>query len=222
VAPLSLESARAVVDLGAVLLLATALGSLLTRRIESAIRLLVAQGVLLAAASAAVALSTGKPHAYAALGITLAVKVVAVPLLLLFALREARDTHELSLVVARAPALVIGVALVLVAYYAAGGLLKPEGFVTRNALPTALSMLLLGLFSMLTRKQALSQVAGLVAMENGIYLAAIVATQGLPLAAELGAAVDLLTGVLVMGLVSRQIHRAFDTGNVDRLRALRG
>ena len=75
---------------------------------------------------------------------------------------------------------------------------------------------------MLIRKKALSQIIGIVSMENGLYLMAVVATHGLPLAVELGVAIDLVTGVLVMGLFARQIHRTFDTINTDRLRALRG
>ena len=59
-------------------------------------------------------------------------------------------------------------------------------------------------------------------MENGLYLMAVVATQGLPLAVELGVAIDLAVGVLVMGIFARQIHRTFDTINTDHLRTLRG
>jgi hydrogenase-4 component E len=83
-------------------------------------------------------------------------------------------------------------------------------------------MVLLGLFTMTIRKKALVQVVGLVMMENGIYLAALVVTRGLPLAVELGVAVDILVGVLVMWLVIRQIERAFATIDTDHLRALRG
>jgi hydrogenase-4 membrane subunit HyfE len=113
-------------------------------------------------------------------------------------------------------------ALVLIAYYVVGPLHASDDSLTRNALPAALSMLLIGLFTMLIRKQALSQVIGIVAMENGLYLMAVVATRGLPLAVELGLAVDLAVGVLVMGILVRRIHRAFGTINTDHLRTLRG
>jgi hydrogenase-4 component E len=58
--------------------------------------------------------------------------------------------------------------------------------------------------------------------ENGIYLAAIAITRGLPLAVELGVGVDILVGVLVMGLVVRQLDLAFASIHTDRLKALRG
>jgi hydrogenase-4 component E len=210
------------IDTLALLLLATAVGSTLTRRIESGIRLLAAQGLLLAAASAAVALAVGEPHAYFAVALTLVVKVLAVPALLLRALREVRIKHEVELVIPRPLGLIVALALVFVAYSAAGSVLALPGLAARNALPSALAMLMVGLFTMLVRKQALSQVIGLVAMENGLYLAAVVATRGLPLAVELAVALDVLVGVLVSVLVVRQIHRQFDTTNTDRLTALRG
>lgn len=86
------QAARGLLDTLALLLLATALGSVLVRRLEHSIRLLAAQGVLLAAAAAVVALATGTTHALIAAALTLAVKVVVVPGILLFAQREVRVT----------------------------------------------------------------------------------------------------------------------------------
>lgn len=219
---LDVGTAQILLDGLALLLLATALGSVTLRRLESSIRLLALQGVLLATAAAVVALTTNTVHAYLAVAITLAVKVLVVPGVLLYALREVRVQREVEMVLPQRQAFLVAIGLVLVAYYAVGPLRPLDGFLTRNALPAALSMLLIGLFTMLIRKKALSQIAGIVAMENGIYLVAVVATRGLPLAVELGVAVDLAVGVLVMGIVVRQIHRAFDTINIDHLRTLRG
>ena len=79
-----------------------------------------------------------------------------------------------------------------------------------------------GLGLMIVRKKALSQIAGLIIMENGVYLAALVATLGLPIAVELGVFFDLLVGVLLLGVFAYRINQTFDTINTDRLRALRG
>ncbi|MHB1131773.1 MAG: NADH-quinone oxidoreductase subunit K [Chloroflexota bacterium] len=215
-------TARGILDTLALLLLATALGSVLLRRLESSIWLLAVQGVLLAAAAAVVALAAGTLHAYFAVLITIVVKVLVVPGVLLLALREVRNKREVETVLPQRPAFLVAVGLVLIAYYAVEPLRGLDGFLTRNALPTAMSMLLIGLLTMLIRKKALSQIVGIVAMENGLYLVAVVATQGLPLAVELGVAVDLAVGVLVMGIFVRRIHRAFDTINTDHLRTLRG
>jgi hydrogenase-4 component E len=82
--------------------------------------------------------------------------------------------------------------------------------------------MLIGLGLMIARRKALSQVAGLITMENGVYLAALVATYGLPLAVELGVFFDLLVGVLLLGVFTYRINQTFDTINTDRLRALKG
>jgi hydrogenase-4 membrane subunit HyfE len=219
---LEMETARAVLDTLAVLLLVTAVASLLVHQLDTAIYLLAGQGLLLAGEAATVALASGTGHGYAAVALTVAAKVLIVPGVLLFVLSEVRLKREVELVLPRRFTLLLGIALVLVAYYVTEPLALPAAFVTRNALPTAVSLLLLGLFLMLIRKKTLSQVLGLVIMENGLYLLAVLATQGLPLAVELGVTIDLIVGVLVMGLVSRQIHRTFDTINTDQLRTLRG
>jgi hydrogenase-4 component E len=219
---LDIATARGVVDTLALLLLATALASVVARRLDSAVYLLAAQGLLLAAVAAVVALTTGSSHGYVAVVLTILAKVLAVPGILVFVLREVRRKQEVESVLPQRFVFLLAIGLVLVAYYVAGPITTLDGLVTRNALPTAVSLLLIGLFIMLIRKKTLSQILGLVVMENGLYLLAVLATQGLPLAVELGVTVDVVVGVLVMGLVSRHIHRAFDTIDTDQLRTLRG
>jgi hydrogenase-4 component E len=82
--------------------------------------------------------------------------------------------------------------------------------------------MLIGLFLMIGRRKALSQVIGLITMENGVYLAALVATYGLPLAVELGIFFDLLIGTLLMGVFVSRISDSFESIDIDRLRSLRG
>jgi hydrogenase-4 membrane subunit HyfE len=219
---MSMDAARALLDTLVLLLLAIAVVSLLVHQLDSAIYLLAGQGLLLAGVAATVALAGGTGHGYAAVLLTILAKVLIVPGVLFWILREVQHKREVEVVLPQRYALVLGIALVLVAYSVTGPIVLPGGLVTRNALPSAVSLMLLGLFLMLIRKKTLSQILGLVMMENGLYLLAVLATQGLPLAVELGVTIDLVVGVLVMGLVSRHIHRAFNTINTDQLRTLRG
>ena len=78
------------------------------------------QGVLLAAAAAVVALTTGTVHAYLAVALTVVVKVLVVPGILLFALREVRIKREVETVISQRQAFLLAVGLVLVAYYVVG------------------------------------------------------------------------------------------------------
>jgi hydrogenase-4 membrane subunit HyfE len=217
-----MDAARALLDTLVLLLLAIAVVSLLVHQLDSAIYLLAGQGLLLAGVAATVALTGGTGHGYVAVLLTILAKVLVVPGVLFWILHEVQRKREVEMVLPQRYALMLGIALVLVAYFVTGPILLPGGLVTRNALPSAVSLMLLGLFLMLIRKKTLSQILGLVMMENGLYLLAVLATQGLPLAVELGVTIDLVVGVLVMGLVSRHIHRAFNTINTDQLRTLRG
>ncbi len=203
-------------------LLAVVLASVLVYRLDTAIGLLAVQGGLLAAGAATVALASGSLHADVAFVLTLAVKAIAVPGMLLWVLRRAPGHLESEPVTSRKLAFPLAIGLILFAYFIAGPLVLPGSYLTSNTLPAAVSVLLLGFFTMLLRRKALSQIVALITMENGLYLAAVVATGGLPLAVEMGIALDVLVAVAVMGLVSRNLARTFPSLNVDLLRALRG
>lgn len=226
--PVDAGALRSALDVISLLLLATGLGSTLLLRTHAFVRLLALQGVLLAAAAGAVALSEPTLHTYVAAAITGLVKAVAVPLALRLALHRVGRVGGSEIVLSRKLAFVLAVALILLAFYVTGPIARSVGDLTPNALPAAVSLILLGMLTMATRRKALAQVAGLVMLENGLYLAALVVTRGLPLAVELGVAVDVLVGVLVMGLVVQQIERTFasrDTDasmDTDRLTILRG
>jgi hydrogenase-4 component E len=217
-----LSGLASTVDALAVALLATGLISVLARRLETAIWLLVAQGVLLAGTAGTIGVATGAPHVYAAAALTVAIKVVVIPAILFRVLRAVRIRREVELALSTRAALLIAMAGVLVAYRAVGALALPGAVPSQHALPVSVSLMLIGLGLMIGRKKALSQIAGLIIMENGVYLAALVATFGLPLAVELGVFFDLLIGVLLLGVFAYRINQTFDTLNTDRLQALRG
>lgn len=220
---ISHEQARALIDLAAVGLISLAVVGVLVRRLESAVWLLALQGVMLGLAAGATALAEGHWEAWAAFGVALTIKAAFIPAILLRVLQRITVRREVELVLSIKLALPVAFGLVLVAYRVALPFRTDDldGFLTPNAIPAALALLLLGLFTMVTRKKALSQVIGLVTMENGLYLGSIAATRGLPLAAEMGVAMDVLTGVALMALIIHEINVQFTTINTDRLRSLR-
>ena len=219
---LDLAIARDVIDALALGLIATGLVSTLVHRFSSFITLVAIQGLLLSGCATAVALASGETHAYLALAVTFVVKVLGVPAILMLALQRVRQRREVEPVISHKLAFVVAIGLTLLAYLVAGPIARAGSQAAPNALPAAVTLLLLGLFTMAIRGAALTQVVGLVMAENGIYLAAVAVTRGLPLAVELGVGVDILVGVLVMGLVARQIDLTFASTSTERLRALRG
>jgi hydrogenase-4 component E len=221
---LSAENAGNVINGAALALVGLALLGTLVRRLNSAIVLLAVQGVLLGVAAVSAALAEMVWRAWAAFAVAVAVKAVLVPVILQHVLRRMAVRRDAEVVIPVKIAFPLAAALVPVAFYAVEPVADQSlgAFDAPDALPAALALLLLGLFTMVARKKALTQVIGLVTMENGLYLAAVAATRGLPFAVEFGVAMDVLTGVAIMGLVIHEINRLLGSTDIDRLQALRG
>jgi hydrogenase-4 component E len=118
--------------------------------------------------------------------------------------------------------ILIAVGLVLVAYQVAGVIPLPGPLPSRHAIPTALALMLVGMFLMIVRRKALSQVIALVTIENGIALAALAATDGMPIAVELGLSFDILIAVTLMGIIVGRIRATMGgSTNVDLQNVLR-
>ena len=86
----------------------------------------------------------------------------------------------------------------------------------------SVALMLSGMWLMITHRLALMQVLGVLVLENGIFLAALATTFGMPLVIEAGVTFDLLIGVLLMGLLAFRIRDTFEHLDVSRLRRLRG
>ena len=81
--------------------------------------------------------------------------------------------------------------------------------------------MLLSFLMMITRRQAVTQVIGFLAMENGLFFAATSATYGMPMVVELGIALDVLVGAVIIGIFFFHIREAFDSLDLTHLERLR-
>jgi len=158
---------------------------------------------------------------YIAAVLTLAVKGVVIPLVLLRVLQRLErrvDPHPILL-----PEMAVAVSLGLMVLARA---VTPVALFGAAAFASLLTVgtgiVLTGLLMMITRRQVIAQVEGLVVMENGIYLAVLGATRGMPFAVELGVLFDLLVAVLILSSLTFRIGTTLDSLNTDRLRGLRG
>lgn len=214
--------ATQVVDALAIALLAAALVSVTMRGLVAGVWLLVAQSVLLSLVAATIAVASGVAHMWAAAGLTLAVRAVAVPAVLLLVLQRVALRRETRPMLSTRVALLVAVGLTLIAFSAAGRLQLSDAFPAQRAVPVSLSLTFIGLLLMATRRKAVSQLIGLITIENGIFLAGLIATLGLPLFVEIGIFFDLLVAVGVTAVLTMRINEHFDTMNTDELRRLRG
>lgn len=191
------------------------------RRIESCVKAYTLNSWLLAALICVIALMKAEVHLYAASGITVLSKGILIPLFLGRIIRKMRVTHEVEPYISNAVSLSISGALVAVVYTALRDAIFIEGF-SRNALQISIAVILIGLFIMITRRKAVTQVIGLLFMENGLFLAGFSLTSGMPTVIELGVLFDVLMGVIILGIFAVQIRRTFASADLDQLNTLKG
>jgi hydrogenase-4 component E len=117
--------------------------------------------------------------------------------------------------------LVLCAFLVILAYVITRPLVLVSTMSTRGGLPLAMGLIFVGLFTVVTRKKALTQILGFLVMENGVVLLAALATFGIPLIVELGVFLDVLMGFLVMQVFVYHIHDTFESIDIDQLTELK-
>jgi hydrogenase-4 component E len=194
------------------------------RWIVTNIRIFAAQSFLLAAIAGIVAFFNHAPHIYAAAVLTLLVKAILVPIGLERLVARVGIRQEIEPILNVPMSVVISGGLTLVGYVVAESFNRPEEthVLGHNVLAVAISLFLIGFFMMVNRRKALSQVLALLSLENGLFLAAISLTYGMPLVVELGVLFDVLVAVMVLGILVYRIRESFDSMDVSRLRRLRG
>jgi hydrogenase-4 component E len=205
------------------LFLLTALGVVGTRQVLASLRLFVLQSLLLTASAILLGIALASPHLLVVAAITIATKTFLIPWLLRHTVSaEVYRTREIERVLNVPASLLVAALLVVVAYAVASPLVDavPLPF-TRINLPLGLAAMFLGTFTVVVRREAVPQLLGLLALENGVFFAGISIVPNLPVIAELAAAVDVPVVALVVGLLTRRIHQRLGTTAVGRLAALR-
>ena len=193
-----------------------------TRSIGRAIWLVGAQAILLAVAAFGVGVATNSPHLLIGSVFTVAVRGVAVPLILGRALRRSPVRVERNPFINPRLSLILAIAIVFAASIAMDNAALGGPLDAPRALPAAVAEVLTGLLIAMTRRKSLSIVVGLLVFENGLALAAFSLTYGMPLVVELGAAFDLLMVIVVVGVYARRMLTVFGSLSTDELRNLRG
>jgi hydrogenase-4 component E len=215
------------VTLMAALVLVLQIAMVGQRWIVTNIRLFAVQSFLLAAIAGTIAWFNHAPHIYIAAVLTLLVKVILAPAVLERLVERVGIRKEIEPLINAPLSIMISGGLTLVGYTVAESFNRPEeaaGYRTlgHNALAVAISLFLIGFFMMINRRKALTQVLALLSLENGLFLAAISLTYGMPLIVELGISFDVLVAVMVLGILVYRIRETFESMDVSKLRRLRG
>jgi hydrogenase-4 component E len=209
------------INLTAALLLLIAFAMLAQRRILSLIYLYAWQGAVLAANSAIVAYSTGQSHLYYSVVLTVALKVFLLPWILHRLIVRLNVRWDVETLINIPTTMFVGIVLVVFAFNLALPIAELAGTVTRSTLGIAIAVVLISFLMMITRRKAVPQVIGFLALENGLFFAATSTTYGMPLAVELGIALDVLIAVLILGVFFFQVREAFDSLDLKHMERLK-
>lgn len=204
---------------GAVLLLSFVL--LYQRRIGAVINAFATQGVLIAFAAGWAAYAQGVPALFLTALLALVVKGVLIPLALHRLVREMNLHRTVETALGIGLSMTAGVALVGLCILVTLPATEGVRALARENLALAMSVVLLGMLMMITRRNAISQVIGLLSLENGLILAAV-GVAGMPLVVELSTAVLVLMVAVVAGVFAFRIREHFDTLDTGRLQEHRG
>ena len=217
----SLPLSSQLINLFAALLLLLAFAMLAQRRVWSLITLFAAQGLALALSTAIVAYATRQPHLYWSVAITIVLKVALLPWLLRRLVRQLDVKWEVEGLINIPTTMLIGIVLVVFAFNLAVPISQLANTVTRATLGIALASVMLAFLMMIVRRKAIPQVIGFLAMENGLFFAATSATYGMPMVVELGIALDVLVGMLILGVFFFQIREQFDSLDLKHMEKLK-
>ena len=181
------------------------------------------QSIVLAAITAIIASITGIWEIYIAAGLTLLIKAIVIPKVLLRITGKLtlENRTEISPYISIRASVLISAMLVALSYFLTQQISIKADSIVSTFLPVSVSLFLIGLFVMVVRKKALSQVVGLLILENGLFLFATSLTHGLSLVIEIGIFVDILVGIIISAILMSRINYTFDSLSVEHLESLR-
>ena len=194
---------------------------LITRvsNLRLAIQILIVQSLGVAVACVWSGLGSELMHTYIAAMLTVVIKAGMIPYALFRVAGRLRNETENKPILSPNQTSLAAALLLAVAYGLVDQALPGLG---RDALAGALSGFLIGLLIMITRRQAVLQIVGLIMMENGIYLLGLSMTRGLPLIIELGGFFDVMVAVIVLVILTFRLTLSFMPADTTVLQKLKG
>jgi hydrogenase-4 component E len=202
-------------------LVLVSLTMLYQRRLYALLNVFALHAFVLALSVAWQAYIQAAPHLYITAAIALIFKAIVIPVALHRMIVQLGIHREVEIVVGVGPTMLIGMGLVALSTVVMLEVTAEADPLAREDLAFALSVLLLGLLVMVTRRNAVSQVVGFMSLENGLVLAATGA-KGMPFVVEISVAFSILIAFIVIGIFLFRIRERFDTVDIEALDRFRG
>lgn len=209
------------IDTAIVILILTNLKLIGSSRLSASIRTVTLQGILLGVLPINVMAGNISPRVICLSVVTVFLKGIVFPWLLLRTLKAANVRREIEPLVGYTQSLVVGIGLLGLGIWLSGRLPLPVASRYSMVVPLSFFTIMIGLFTIVARRKALTQILGYLVMENGIYTFGLAFAHQAPLLVELGTLLDVFMGVFVMGITIFHINREFDHIDTDLLSSLR-
>jgi hydrogenase-4 component E len=178
------------------------------------------QGLLLTLTTGLCAYSLDNPHLYISAVLTFSLKVIFIPWMLQKQVLEMNMHRDVEALKNNTSVMLGGASLMVFSYYVLQPIIHTSSMIMLNALAVSLSVVLLGLLLMISHRQAVAHVVGFMSIENGLFFAAIVSTNGMPMVVELGVAFDVLVAAVLFGIFFLHIRTSIDSLDVDLMNKL--
>jgi hydrogenase-4 component E len=213
------------VTLSSVALLISTFGVVVRRSFAGWLSAYRYQSVVLGGSTAIIAYVTGIWEVYAVAVLTILIKAIVIPNVLVRVTRNVDDEFKIEAnpYVSIRISVLISAFLVTLSYGITDITLAPAGvnLLVSAYLPVSMSLFFIGIFVMVSRRMAINQVVGLLIIENGLFLFSTALTNGVSLAIEVGILADILVGVVISAMLLVRMNQVFDTLDIRTLEKLK-
>ena len=188
-------------------------------RLRSMLDMLTWQSILLALFVFVVAWTKGELQLFITATLTVTMKAWLIPRLLLYSAERTKTNQRLQSFLRPETTLFLGFILVVTGFILTRSIV-PTADVIYPSVGVAVSMILLGLLSLIVRKDMYGQIVAFLLMENGIFVFGLTLTGGMPLLVELGIFLDVAVGAVLMAGLSYRVQQEIETVTTDALSEL--
>jgi hydrogenase-4 component E len=206
--------------LGAIVLLMS-FALLYQTRLFSLLQVYSAQALTLSAAAAWQGYAHGESHLYVTAILTLVLKAMVIPVALHRIIVKMDIQRSIEPAMSIGATMLAGVSLVTLSILLVLPVTAEAAALTREDLALSLSVVLLGLLMMISRRNAVSQVVGFMSIENGLILAAV-GVAGMPLIVEMSIAFSVMVAFIIFGIFLFDIRERFDSLDIQKIEQFRG
>ncbi|NLK00991.1 MAG: hydrogenase [Clostridia bacterium] len=194
------------------------------KRIKSYIKTFRIQSLLIALTAGAMgfSLEKGRIDLLVVCLLIIVLKVILIPNMLEKTYASVEYIVEKDFILNIPILVILSCALVVFSYFSVSTIEGINSGIINAQIVNSMSVILIGLFFMISRKKAIGQIVGFLVVENGLYVTALFSTHGLPFIVDLGVFIDVLTAVVIMGFMVFNISEKFDSIDIEKLNKLRG